>query len=137
MSGEIVRYTGGPSDAEEAINVMMARLFAVEPERPTNKDDSDKVRFDLLPWNAVEEIAKVLSYGAKKYSDNGWKRVPNFRARYLAAMLRHVVAYGKSRVLGDVLDNETSLHHLAHAACCAMFLIEGDLNNMRVNGVVR
>jgi hypothetical protein len=32
------------------------------------KFDGDKVRWDLMPWDALEEIAKVLTVGAKKYT---------------------------------------------------------------------
>jgi len=31
------------------------------------------VRFDLIPYEALYEIAKVFAYGAEKYADNNWK----------------------------------------------------------------
>jgi len=31
------------------------------------------VRFDLIPYEALYEIAKVFAYGAEKYEDNNWK----------------------------------------------------------------
>ena len=31
------------------------------------------VRFDLIPFVALQEIAKVFAYGAEKYDDNNWK----------------------------------------------------------------
>ena len=32
------------------------------------KHDSSKLPWDLLPYDAIEDIVKVLQYGAKKYS---------------------------------------------------------------------
>jgi hypothetical protein len=83
------------------------------------KDDSSKIRMDLLPFDSLEEISKVLTFGAKKYAPNNWKFVENPVERYEAAMLRHISAYKQ----GELLDSETGLPHLAHAACCLMFLI--------------
>ena len=83
------------------------------------KFDTDKIRMDLIPFGPLEEIAKVLSAGAVKYSPDNWKVVPNAIPRYEAAMLRHISAYKR----GEVLDPETGLPHLAHAGCCLMFLL--------------
>jgi hypothetical protein len=87
------------------------------------KDDNAKVRFDLLPFGALEEIAKVLTFGAKKYDDDNWRKVPNLRRRYLAAGFRHVWSWRK----GEQRDPETGLHHLAHAACCFLFVLSYEL----------
>ncbi len=87
------------------------------------KYDSDRTRFDLLPFGALEEIAKVLTFGAKKYDDDNWRKVPNLRRRYLAACLRHVWAWRK----GERNDPETGLHHLAHAGCCLLFVLSTEL----------
>ena len=83
------------------------------------KHDQDKPAMELLPFVAIEKVAEVLSFGAKKYGENNWRRVdrPN---RYLGAALRHLVAYGR----GEVFDKESGLSHLAHAACCVLFLLE-------------
>ena len=83
------------------------------------KFDTDKIRMDLIPFGPLEEIAKVLTAGAVKYSPDNWKSVPNPIHRYEAAMLRHISAYKQ----GQVLDPETGLSHLAHAGCCLMFLL--------------
>lgn len=87
------------------------------------KDDAAKARFDLLTFAAIEEVAKVLTFGARKYADHNWKKVPNLRQRYLAAGLRHVWQWAK----GVRNDRETGLHHLAHATCCFLFVLEAEL----------
>lgn len=84
-----------------------------------NKYDSDKLRFDLIIPEFEEEIAKVLTMGAKKYAADSWRRVPEAKDRYYAALRRHISAWRK----GEVLDTESGLQHLAHAACNIMFLM--------------
>lgn len=84
-----------------------------------NKNDQGKLRWDLLPWAEVKEIVKVLTFGAKKYADNNWQLVPDARARYFAAIHRHLEAWHS----GEVLDKESGLPHLAHTACCLLFLL--------------
>jgi hypothetical protein len=86
---------------------------------PGRKDDNGKIRMDLIPMKAVQEIAKVLTFGADKYGSNNWQNVAPFESRYYAALLRHLTAWRA----GEVLDPETGLAHLAHAGCCLLFLL--------------
>ena len=81
------------------------------------KDDQDKVRWDLMPWGPLNEVAKVMTHGAKKYSDDNWKKVAP--RKYIAASMRHFIDW----VLGETNDPESGLHHLAHAVCCLLFLM--------------
>ncbi len=83
------------------------------------KHDEEKVRLDLLSPIALNEIAKVLTFGAKKYSDHNWRN--GFKwSRLLGATLRHIFAF----IGGQDKDPETGLSHLAHAGSCIMFLLE-------------
>jgi len=88
------------------------------------KYDNDKPRWGLLPYKQVEQIVDVLTFGSKKYSDDNWKKVPNAEERYFDAMLRHITEYR----YGDKSDTETTKSHLAHAMCCALFLMWFDDN---------
>ncbi len=83
------------------------------------KDDSEKSRWDLFPFDALEEVARVLSYGAKKYEPENWRKVEGGRWRYFGAALRHLSAWW----LGEARDPESGLSHLAHATCCVLFLL--------------
>ena len=83
------------------------------------KFDNEKIRMDLLPFEALEAVAEVLTFGAKKYSDNNWQLVEDADKRYLAAMLRHLIACKK----GEMIDSESGLSHLAHAATNMLFLL--------------
>lgn len=84
------------------------------------KFDTGKERYDLLPPEALHDIAKVLTYGAAKYAPNNWKLVDDPESRYFAAVQRHLWAWQR----GEKLDPETNVSHLAHAACSIMFLLE-------------
>ena len=86
------------------------------------KFDGGKPRWDLLPLESVEEIVKVLTFGAQKYADDNWQQVPGKERRYFAAALRHL----KDWQAGNKIDKDSGLPTLAHAACCLIFLIWND-----------
>ena len=102
-------------------------------KRPTDRDnsssgsfqkfDQNKPRPDLVPVDAIQEIWKVLAYGAAKYDDENWHKAPSIR-RYFAACLRHLWAwYG-----GEDRDPESGLLHLAHSGTCVLFMISLMIN---------
>lgn len=84
-----------------------------------DKFDSMKIKWNLLPWAEVEEVAQVMTDGAAKYSPNNWKHVPEAKERYFAAAIRHICAWKK----GYRYDEESKRHHLAHAVCCLLFIL--------------
>lgn len=86
------------------------------------KHDGDKPLADLLPPVALLSVAKVLTFGAKKYKAHGWRTVDK-RSRYAAAIQRHLLAWQS----GETTDPESGLPHLAHLACSALFLLEAEL----------
>jgi hypothetical protein len=91
--------------------------------KPGAKDDSGKNRMGLLMSgcpNAIKGVAEVLTFGANKYSANGWQTVPNAVERYKDALYRHLNAYER----GELVDEESGLSHLLHATTNLMFIIE-------------
>lgn len=82
------------------------------------KEDAEKERWDLLPYDALGDVVRVLTHGAKKYGPENWRDVPFWKSRYFSAALRHVTAYWR----GQERDEETGLPHLSHAICCLLFL---------------
>ena len=89
---------------------------------PGIKHDEGKLRFDLIPPEPLEDVVRVLMFGAKKYGPHNWHRVHDAKRRYLAAAFRHLWA----RLCGHAVDSESGLPHLAHAICCLMFVEEFD-----------
>lgn len=83
------------------------------------KFDDNKPRMALVPASLGIEVAKVLTYGAKKYKANNWRKVQT-RERYVSALERHLAAYKN----GEEVDPESGLLHISHIACNAAFLIE-------------
>ena len=88
------------------------------------KFDTDKLDYSLMPWRAIDEVVKVLMFGAKKYGVNNWKQVTDAKRRYLSAAYRHINAYAE----GNQNDDESGFKHLAHAMCCLIFILWFDLN---------
>ena len=77
-----------------------------------------KIRHDLLePW-AIDKLAEVFSFGAKKYQDHNWLKGMKW-SRITASLKRHLNAYEK----GIDYDEETGLLHAAHVAWNSMALL--------------
>ena len=65
---------------------------------------------------ALQEVGKVGTYGANKYTDNGWVEVLDGVPRYTDAMLRHLLR----EATGEERDPDNDLHHAAHLAWNAL-----------------
>ena len=70
-------------------------------------------------------VGDVGTFGAKKYTDNGWKGVDNATERYTSALLRHTY----QTLAGQPRDKETNLSHAAHAAWNALAVLEIEIKN--------
>ena len=81
------------------------------------KHDAGKERLDLIPPEALMEVGRVLEFGSRKYADNSWHGIKH--SRLIAASLRHIMKYQ----MGNDLDEESNLNHLAHAVTNLMFII--------------
>ena len=74
-------------------------------------------RWDLLPFEPVENVVEILTFGAKKYEPNNWQKVESLR--YFDALIRHLIA---DWIRGEDDDQESGLAHASHADCNAVFL---------------
>ena len=84
------------------------------------KYDKEKPDYSLLPPTALDDVVKVLTFGAAKYDRWNWKKLDNLEDRYFAAAQRHLWAVMR----GETHDPESGEHHYAHALCCIMYLLE-------------
>ncbi|NLZ73775.1 MAG: hypothetical protein GX905_08185 [Bacteroidales bacterium] len=81
--------------------------------------NSGKTRYGLIPDYALNELAKVFTFGAEKYSDDNWRKGLPF-SNCLDSLERHI----KKFRIGQDIDEESGLHHLAHAMANCAFLME-------------
>lgn len=96
---------------------MKVKVISIIPMN-ADKHDSEKIPVELVPTEFIEEIAKVLAHGAKKYERNNWtKGLP--WTRILGSTLRHIYAWARK----EDNDPESGMSHLAHAACNICFLM--------------
>lgn len=94
-----------------------------DPHTPGAKLDAGKVEMSLILHGmprALLQVARVATYGANKYTRDGWVSVPDGPRRYTDAMYRHLNAEAR----GEVHDADTSLEHAAHAAWNALARLE-------------
>jgi hypothetical protein len=85
-----------------------------------------KVRHDLMPPVSLDEIAKVYTYGTLKYSDDNWWKAFRWRKDTYGCIQRHLNKW----IRGEKKDDESGLHHLAHAAWNCIALMEFERNNI-------
>lgn len=100
------------------------------------KLDSGKNRLSLVFEgfsNALWQVGEVGTFGANKYTDNGWQSVTNPEERYTNALLRHLFKYYN----GEVIDEESGLKHLAHLAWNALAILELSERNTQHECFVR
>jgi hypothetical protein len=84
------------------------------------KADAGKPQLTLVPRQIIFDIARVRSYGLKKYGKaESWKSVEI--ERYRDATFRHFMAYLDNP---QGVDEESGLPHLSHLACNIAFLCE-------------
>jgi hypothetical protein len=109
---------------QQEMHTVLERIDTVK-EKAGLKYDNGKLRFELYLIEAYEGCTEVLTFGANKYTPDGWKTVPNAKDRYYAALVRHLNAQKKFSDAGGkglAVDNESGLPHLDHAQCCLIFL---------------
>lgn len=87
------------------------------------KFDGEKVRLDLVSPELIEATAEVLHWALIRtdpppYPEHNWALGIKY-SRVFSALLRHLWKWW----WGETFDSESGLNHLAHAACCLMFLI--------------
>jgi len=88
-----------------------------------------KMRHDLIAAWPLEQLAGVYTYGAQKYDDDNWRKGLKWKKDTFACILRHVWKWFR----GERFDNESGLHHLAHAAWNCFALMEYERNGIGID----
>lgn len=79
--------------------------------------NTGKLNWGLVDFDSLEDMVKVLSFGAKKYSPHNWRKGLG-TTEICESLIRHLQAY----LRGEDLDPESGLSHIGHIQCNAMFL---------------
>ena len=80
--------------------------------------NNNKLPMHLVPPDAIESMARVLDYGASKYSERNWELEAPVSVPY-ASLMRHLQAYWA----GEDCDPESNLSHLDHIIMNAAMLV--------------
>lgn len=103
----------------ETFHALESDPHGKSPHEAGAKLDAGKNRPGLVLFSfarALDAVTAVGTYGANKYSDNGWITVPDGERRYTDAMMRHLL----KEAGGETHDKDTELLHAAHAAWNAL-----------------
>lgn len=92
-----------------------------DQHEPGAKLDENKILAGILGnfSLALLEVAKVGTYGAKKYTRHGWESVPRGVQRYTDAKWRHLLAQNIT-----TFDEDTGFLHMAHECWNALAVLE-------------
>lgn len=91
------------------------------------KDSDGKLPWHLLPQDAMEELVKVLDFGAKKYGERDWEKGIPY-SEIISALMRHQKLFFQD---GEDRDVESGLLHTAHILCNAMFLLTYQIRELK------
>ena len=116
----VIDHTTEENEAFEALS---------KPVEPM-KFDEGKRDWSLLPYDSIEEIAKVLEFGKIKYAAWNWTEGGGFKyTRVFNASMRHLLAFMR----GEDKDPDSGLSHIAHLGCNVLFLLHFILNKEKYN----
>ena len=103
--------------------VQIKSLQSGEGSQATRHNDG-KPQLGLIDLNCLKDCARVLEFGANKYSRDNWK-LGMSKNKILDSLLRHVADIQA----GKELDDESGLPIIGHIQCNALFL--GNPNNTK------
>jgi hypothetical protein len=86
--------------------------------------NAGKGKWSLVDYQSLMPMVKVLEFGALKYSPDNWKKGLN-RKEILESMMRHLAAL----MDGEECDQESTIAHMGHIQCNAMFYNYHQRNN--------
>ncbi len=91
----------------------------------------EKPRYDLLPFDVLDQVAKAFAHGAEKHGDFNWRDEPTDQDEHFDAALRHLSAWKQNRLI----DPDSGEHTLAHVIARVMIL--AGLENMALCEIER
>ena len=109
---------------------------SLENEKPTEgakRFDTGKLRLDLISPIAMEGLARILTFGAKKYAAHNWRKGMDW-SRCIGSLKRHLNEFEKGNdydydenctgCQAKDCQNHSGELHIDQVMCNAMFLAE-------------
>jgi len=86
---------------------------------------SDKLRYDLLPPQPLEDLVEVYTKGAVKHGERNWEEDNNSECtndKHYEALMRHLQAHK----MGEQIDQDDGQLHMASVAWRAFAILFND-----------
>lgn len=114
--------THTPQDYAELFTADVDRYISNGEVRSVSSTGGEKgvklARYDLIPVDALRQVAEHYGRGAEKYADNQWRKSYEWSKSY-AALQRHATQFWG----GEDFDEETGSNHMAAVAWHALALL--------------
>ena len=105
-------------EADVREDVRKTEVRIVNAQTGGQKGQKD-IRWDLVPIEPMQEVARLYHEGAKKYAKDNWRKGYDWSLSY-AAMQRHATQFWN----GESYDGETGCHHLSSVVFHALAMME-------------
>lgn len=80
--------------------------------------DFGKLRWDLVPDDALEKVVEIFTHGSAKYNDENWRDGFSWK-RCIGSLKRHLKAF----TIGEDIDEDSGCLHLSQVIWNAMVLL--------------
>ena len=118
------RWCGWPTDHNQVYPPLQT---LTNPEPEPVEDPEFKAEFGLLPWDALEEVAKVFAMAIhEKYAPRDWEIDENGTSYtdHVNSIGRHLKQWFHD---ANESDPESGLHPMAHVASRALMVLANEL----------
>lgn len=106
-----------PGPTDKGWSPLMDDTKPTQPAAGGMKDSVGKAPWDLLDYEALEQIVGAMRFGAEKYELENWRKGISTRKLWAAAM-RHLISWWK----GEDTASDSKVHHLGHAMANLMMI---------------
>ena len=76
-------------------------------QKTAGRFNKGKIRYDLIPPWSLDQLAKVYTYGTRKYDDDNWWKGLKWKKDVFGCITRHIWKWMR----GEKYDDESGLHH--------------------------
>ena len=119
---------GRLEDIHEDWLVKVPGTAEVKPSNPKDSIGVTKPPLSCIPCGPLFEIGAAMLDGSCKYGRHNYRSIGVRSSVYYDAMLRHIMRWWE----GEEVDKDSGCQHLAHAAACAIILMDcPDVNDDR------